>query len=82
LVACSGGGQPIPHGGTDQTTPIVKPDAATVQPVDEGGSSSSCTPADTRDCVIDRGTFMGIHDCAKGTQTCGDDGQWGDCIEL
>jgi hypothetical protein len=56
--------------------------------VDGGRTLVACspgrtaTPADKRECVIDRGTFIGIDDCANGTQTCDDDGQWGDCIEL
>jgi hypothetical protein len=38
--------------------------------VDEG---CACDPEDTQDCGTDEGT------CAKGVQTCGDDGQWGSC---
>jgi hypothetical protein len=81
-VACSGGEQPLPHGNTDQTGPLVNPDAAVKPLLEAGQATGTCTPKETNDCVIDRGTFMGIHDCALGTQTCGDDGFWGDCIEL
>jgi len=81
LVACSGGGDQLPGGSVDQTGP--KTDAGTIKqlPTNEGGSLT-CSPDETRDCVIDRGTFNGIHDCALGTQGCGPDGFWADCIEL
>jgi hypothetical protein len=84
LVACSGGGNQLPHGSTDGTElPPVDPDAShPVQTSDGGSSSETCAPNEMRDCVIDRGTFMGIHDCAAGKQTCGDDGFWGKCLEL
>lgn len=81
LVACSGGGEQLPQGAIDRPGQTGGPDAAVVHPIQEGGRAT-CAPAETQDCVIDRGTFMGIHDCAKGTQICGDDSLWGDCIEL
>jgi hypothetical protein len=81
LLACSGGGESLPHGPGDQTgIPPVNRDAAP-NPTQDGGRTT-CSPGETQDCVIDRGTFMGIHDCALGTQACGEDGQWADCIEL
>lgn len=80
LVACSGGGEQLPQGPGDQTIPINRDAATPIQGQD--GARINCTAGETQDCVIDRGTFMGIHDCALGTQTCGEDGQWADCIEL
>jgi hypothetical protein len=56
--------------------PVAETDGAiTVQ--SDGGAA--CGPNEKRNCSIDRGTFMGIHDCAAGTQYC-EDGRWGVCI--
>ncbi|HKQ69951.1 MAG TPA: hypothetical protein VJT73_11460 [Polyangiaceae bacterium] len=86
LVAWSascGGDDARPSLSRDLPGPTVGTDAqAPKNPALDGGSTTVCSSGETRECTIDRGTFKGIHDCVKGTQACGDDGQWAACIEL
>ena len=78
VAACAGSDSAPPQGLIDNI-PYSIPDAAQGAREDDGGGI--CSPPEQRDCVIDRGTFQGIHDCAKGVQAC-EDGQWGPCLEF
>lgn len=78
-VACINGmlqtcvpGQPNPAGETCSGT-----DDDCDGQIDEG---CICTPGDARDCYTGSMSTRNIGECQDGQQTCGGNGQWGDCV--
>ncbi len=43
------------------------------------GPTGACTPGDTQSCYGGPDGTENVGNCASGTQTCDDDGAWGDC---
>ena len=78
-VACSGGDQNHPSGGTDYTSSLPpKKDAASST---EGGGETPCAPFEKRECSIDLGIVNGVHNCTQGIQIC-ENGDWSECLPM
>jgi hypothetical protein len=78
LASCGSDDGPRPTGPRD--TEVLPARDGSVQVEPPADADVVCGSDASRDCVIDRGVFNGIHDCAKGSQLC-ENGRWGKCLE-